>query len=51
MIWVLFIISGINTSTIQVFINTFDSKAKCEKRLTEMHKGHTMACISTELNK
>jgi hypothetical protein len=50
-IWVLVLISGLNTSQIQLFVNTFDSKQKCEKRASEMSDHYKKACIKTEVNK
>ncbi len=48
-IWVLILLS-INTSNLQIFVNSFDSEIKCERRLSEMATYYKMKCIKTTLN-
>lgn len=50
-VWVLLLVSGLKTDKVQIFVNTFDSKAKCEQRIKEMEPMQVMECIKTTVNK
>lgn len=52
-IYVLILISGISQSPkqINIYVNTFNSKTKCEKRISEMSDFYKMTCVKTILNR
>lgn len=50
-IWVLILVSGLSTPNVQIWVNTFDSKKKCEKRSLEMAEFYNRTCVQTQVNK
>ncbi len=48
-IYILLLLSG--GPNLNIFVNSFDSKQKCEARIKVMSKSYNMTCIKTVLNK
>lgn len=46
-VWVLILVSFYSK---QIFVNTFDSKIKCEQRIEKMEKIYQFSCMKTTLN-
>jgi len=50
-IWILIAMSGVQDTQTKLFVRVFDSKQKCEKKLSKLEGYNIKACFKGEVQK